>query len=186
LVEKRLVEKTEGASVVSSREPLRQKDDRSFFTLPHQQQNSFSRQPCHPRRGPLVQSKDQLPSNASVVYVACCLLGHNCRKSPAVPTAAAAPVAAAAVDGLNFKNDVEEADSPPPPVPMANDNASYIDLGNCPLYCFYLETTGRSRQRDKIIKLAAVILDCSGVEIEDAFFSEFFSQQNPYHPSLWS
>jgi ATP-dependent DNA helicase DinG len=33
-----------------------------------------------------------------------------------------------------------------------------------------METTGRSRQRDEIIKLAAVILDESGVEIEDAFF----------------
>jgi hypothetical protein len=57
------------------------------------------------------------------------LLGHNRRKCPAIPTAAAAPVAAAAVNSPNFEIDVEEADSPPHPVPMANDDASYIDWG---------------------------------------------------------
>jgi hypothetical protein len=57
-------------------------------------------------------------------------LGHKRRKCPAVPAAAAAPVAAAAVDGPNFENDVEEADSPPPPDPINNDDASYIDWGN--------------------------------------------------------
>jgi hypothetical protein len=35
---------------------------------------------------------------------ACCLFGHNCRKCPAVPTAAAAPAAAPAVDGPNYED----------------------------------------------------------------------------------
>jgi Exonuclease len=112
------------------------------------------------------------------------LLGHNRRKCPAVPTAAAAPVAAAAVGGPNFKNDVEEANSPPPPVPMANDDASYIDWGSVLNVVFDLETTGRSWQRDKIIELAAVILDCLGVEIEDAFFSEFVKPTKPIPPFI--
>jgi hypothetical protein len=43
----------------------------------------------------------------------CGLLGHNRRKCPAVPTAAAAPVVDGQVDGPNFENDDEEADSPP-------------------------------------------------------------------------
>jgi hypothetical protein len=102
---------------------------------------------------------------------ACGLLGHNRRDCPAVPTAAAAPVAATAVNGPNFENDVEEADCPPPPVPMDDDDASYIDWGSVLYVVFDLETTGRSRQRDEIIELAAVILDCLGVKIEDAFFS---------------
>jgi DNA polymerase III subunit alpha, Gram-positive type len=49
---------------------------------------------------------------------------------------------------------------------------------------FDLETTGRSRQKDKIIELAAVILDCLGVEIEDAFFSEFVKPTKPIPPFI--
>lgn len=112
------------------------------------------------------------------------LFGHNRRKCPAVPAAAAAPVAAAAVDGPNFKNDVEEADSFPPPVPMADDDASYINWGSVLYVVFDLETTGRSRQRDEIIELAAVILDSLGVEIEDTSFSEFVKPTKPIPPFI--
>jgi DNA polymerase III epsilon subunit-like protein len=38
---------------------------------------------------------------------------------------------------------------------------------------FDLETTGRSRQKDKVIELAVVVLDENGIQIEDASFSEF-------------
>jgi DNA polymerase III epsilon subunit-like protein len=112
----------------------------------------------------------------------CGLLGHNRRKCPAVPAAAAAPVVDGQVNGPNFENGVEEADSPPPPVPTANDNASYIDWDNVLYVVSDLETTGRSRH--KIIELAAVILDCLGVEIEDAFFSEFVKPTEPIPPFI--
>jgi hypothetical protein len=116
----------------------------------------------------------------------CGQLGHNRRKCPAAPAAPAAPVVDGQVDGPNFENNVEEADSPPPLVPTANDDASYIDWDSVLYVVFDLETTGRSRQKDEIIKLAVVILDCSGVKIEDTFFSEFVKPTNPYHPSLRS
>jgi hypothetical protein len=114
----------------------------------------------------------------------CGQLGHNRRKRPAAPAAPAAPFVKGQVDGPNFENNVEEADSPPPPVPTANDDASYIDWGSVLYVVFDLETTGRSRERDEIIELAAVILDCSGVEIEDAFFSEFVKPTKPMPPFI--
>jgi hypothetical protein len=117
---------------------------------------------------------------------ACGQLCHNHQKCQAVPPAAAAPVAAGRLDSPNGGNDVMEADSPPPPVPTTDDDASYIDWGSVLYVVFDLETTGRSRQRDEIIKLAVVILDFGGVKIEDAFFPNLSSQQNPCHPSLWS
>jgi DNA polymerase III alpha subunit (gram-positive type) len=56
---------------------------------------------------------------------------------------------------------------PPHPVLPTEENNINIDWGSVLYVVFDLETTGRSRQRDKIIELAAVILDESGVEIED-------------------
>jgi hypothetical protein len=76
---------------------------------------------------------------------ACGQLGHNRQKCLAVPAAAAAPVAAGRVDSPNGDNDVEAADSPPPPVPTTVDYASYIDWGSVLYVVFDLETTGRSR-----------------------------------------
>jgi Exonuclease len=121
-----------------------------------------------------------MPSNASVVPVACLA---TTAKSPVVSAAAAAAVAAIAATDQNFENDVEEAKSPTPKLPMVDDYGSYIDWGSVLNVVFDLETTGRSRQRDEIIELAAVILNKSGVEIEDPFLS---SQKNPYHSSLRS
>jgi DNA polymerase III epsilon subunit-like protein len=114
----------------------------------------------------------------------CGQLGHNRQKCPAAPAAPAAPVVNGQVDGPNFENNVEEANSPPPPVPTADDDASYIDWDSVLYVVFDLETTGRSQQRDEIIKLAAVILDCSGVKIEDAFFSEFVKPTKPIPPFI--
>jgi DNA polymerase III epsilon subunit-like protein len=50
-----------------------------------------------------------------------------------------------------------------------------IFIGEVSPMFFDLETTGRSRQRDGIIELAAVL----GVEFEDAFFSEFVKPTKP-------
>jgi hypothetical protein len=116
---------------------------------------------------------------------ACGLIGHNHRKCPSVPAAAAAPVAATAVDGPNFENDVEEADSPPPPVPTANDDASYIDWGSVLYVVFDLETTGKSRQRDEITSSwPRSFWIVRGSKLKMPFSQNLSSQQNPYHPSL--
>jgi DNA polymerase III alpha subunit (gram-positive type) len=61
---------------------------------------------------------------------------------------------------------------------------SNIDWGSVLYFVFDLETTGRSRQRDKIIELAAVILDEDGIEIEDASFSQFVKPRNPIPPFI--
>jgi hypothetical protein len=86
-------------------------DNRSFVTSLNEQQNSFSRQPCRPQRGPLLQWIDLLPSNASVVLVV------TVRPQPSkVPGCSHSCMAASRVDGPNGDNVVTEADSPPPPV----------------------------------------------------------------------
>jgi DNA polymerase III alpha subunit (gram-positive type) len=69
-------------------------------------------------------------------------------------------------------------------VPMTDDYGSKIDWGSVIYVVFDLEITGRSRQRDEIIELAAVILNESGVEIEDAFFSEFFKPTKSIPPFI--
>jgi DNA polymerase III alpha subunit (gram-positive type) len=60
---------------------------------------------------------------------------------------------------------------PPSSCLPTEENDINIDWGSVLYVVLDLETTGRSRQRDEIIKLAAVVLDESGVEIEDVFFS---------------
>jgi DNA polymerase III alpha subunit (gram-positive type) len=79
-------------------------------------------------------------------------------------------LAAIAVTDGNFQNGVEEANYFTNTVKMVDDCGSKLDWGSVLYVVFDLETTGRSRQRDEIIELAAVILNESGVEIEDAFF----------------
>ena len=49
---------------------------------------------------------------------------------------------------------------------------------------FDLETTGRSRQRDEIIELAAQILDPSGIQIEDAIFSQLVKPKSRIPPFI--
>jgi hypothetical protein len=68
---KRPVEAVQSASVVSIGWLIFRNDDRKFFTSLYQKQQSISYQPCCPRRGPIVQWKDQLPSKKSVVPVDC-------------------------------------------------------------------------------------------------------------------
>jgi DNA polymerase III alpha subunit (gram-positive type) len=114
----------------------------------------------------------------------CGQLGHNRRKCPAAPAATAAPVVDGQVDDGNLVNSVTEDVPPPPPVLQAEDYGSNIDWGSVLYVVFDLETTGRSRQRDEIIELAAVILDENGIEIEDASFSQFVKPRNPIPPFI--
>jgi DNA polymerase III alpha subunit (gram-positive type) len=85
--------------------------------------------------------------------------------------------------GNDCKNVVEILDLPPPPVQVPIVQASLMDWEKVIYVVFDLETTGRSRQQDEVIKLAAVVLDWMGVEIEEAFFSELVKllRQIPPH-----
>ncbi len=47
---------------------------------------------------------------------------------------------------------------------------------------FDLETTGIPKKRDKIVELAAVILQKNGIQMEDASFVQFFRPTNPISP----
>jgi hypothetical protein len=114
----------------------------------------------------------------------CGQLGHNRRKCPAAPAATAAPVVDGQVGDGNDVNSVTKDVPPPPPVLQAEDYGSNIDWGSVLYVVFDLETTGRSRQRDEIIALAAVILDENGIEIEDASFSQFVKPRNPLPPFI--
>jgi DNA polymerase III alpha subunit (gram-positive type) len=114
----------------------------------------------------------------------CGQLGHNRRKCPAAPAAPAAPVVGDQVRDGNDVNGVTEVIPLPPPVLPPEENNINIDWGSVLYVVFDLETTGRSRQRDEIIELAAVILDENGIEIEDASFSQSVKPRNPIPPFI--
>jgi hypothetical protein len=75
--------------------------------------------------------------------------GHNRRKCPAAPAATATPIVNGQVGDGNDVNSATEDVPPPPPVLQA-DYGSNIDWGSVLYVVFDLETTERSRQRDKI------------------------------------
>jgi DNA polymerase III epsilon subunit-like protein len=106
----------------------------------------------------------------------CGQLGHNRQKCPAAPAAPAAPI----VDGqVGDGNDVNGVTKVIPPLLL-----SYQLKKTTSLLIGEVETTDRSRQRDEIIELAAVILDENGIEIEDASFSQFVKPRNPIPPFI--
>ncbi len=111
----------------------------------------------------------------------CGQIGHNRRTCPVVPAAAAPPVPATLVGGQNA---VTEVGSPPPILLTSGQDASSIDWDKVLYVVFDLETTGRSRQRDEIIEVAAVILNHFGVQIEDAVFSQFVKPTTPIPPFI--
>jgi hypothetical protein len=102
---------------------------------------------------------------------ACGLLGHNRQKCLAVPAAAATPVAAAAVEGLSFKNNVEEAGSPLlwSQWPMVMLPTLIVEVLK------QLEEGGRGTKSSSWLRSFWIV---QGLNLT--------SQQNPYHPSLWS
>ena len=157
-------------------------DDPNFLTSSSQQQNSFSQQPCHPRKHPLHQSIDLLQRNASVVSVVSLdttvesvLLHQQLQPLPSSTVRSEMEM---------MSTVLPKTFPPPPPVLQAEDYGSNIDWGSVLYVVFDLETTGRSRQRDEIIELAAVILDENGIEIEDASFSQFVKPRNPIPPFI--
>ena len=89
--------------------------------------------------------------------------GRSRCSSPPVPTA---PVGG--------QNGVTKVDSPARPLVLAAvQDASSIDWEKVPYVVLDLETTGSSRWRDEIIELAAVVLDHSGVRMENAVLLPF-------------
>jgi DNA polymerase III epsilon subunit-like protein len=149
-----------------------------------QQQHSFSHQPCRPPKDPLHQSIDLLSIVKQRKCGVCGQLSHNRRKCPAAPAATANPVANNNAIGPNAVTAVAKVIPPPPPILPTEENNINIDWVSVLYVVFDLETTGRSRQREKIIKLAAVVLNESGVEIEDNFFAQFMKPRNPIPPFI--
>jgi DNA polymerase III epsilon subunit-like protein len=96
-------------------------------------------------------------------------VGHDRRNCPAGPVAAPRKTAQKRVVG---NDGVEETCQEPSVVATIVRDTSTVDLDKALYVVFDLETTGRSRQRDEIIKVAAQILDPNGIPLEDAIFLE--------------
>ena len=99
--------------------------------------------------------------------------GHDRRNCPTV-VATGAPASASVPAGRQGHPHAVTCEGSPTPLVVATiDDVSSVDWEKALYVVFDLETTGRSRQRDEIIELVAVILDSSGVQIEDAVFTQF-------------
>ena len=114
----------------------------------------------------------------------CGQLGHDRRTCSVVLPEVAVDGARIVRQGDDGENVVEVPDPPPPPVQAPVVQASLMDWEKVIYVVFDLETTGRSRQQDEVIELAAVVLDWTGMEIEVAFFPSSSSRYNKYHPRL--
>jgi DNA polymerase III epsilon subunit-like protein len=114
----------------------------------------------------------------------CGQLGHDRKTCSVVLPEVAVDGAYILRQGSDGKNVVDIPDPPPPLVQAPVVQASLMDWEKVIYVVFDLETTGRSRQQDKVIELAAVVLDWTGVEIEEAFFLSLSSGYDKYHPTL--
>jgi DNA polymerase III epsilon subunit-like protein len=94
----------------------------------------------------------------------CGQFGHDRRNCPTAPRPA--PPAAAA----NPPVDRNPVNAVPPPPPLA---FTAVDWEKVLYVVFDLETTGRVRQRDEIIEVAASVHDKNGIPLEDALFTQF-------------
>ena len=56
-------------------------------------------------------------------------------------------------------------------MPPVGQDVSSVNWEKVLYVVFDLETTGRSRERDEIIEVAAQVLDPSGIQLEDGLFS---------------
>ena len=100
----------------------------------------------------------------------CGQTGHDRRNCPSVPRQ---PRENPVSDTAPATNGVQIVPSPIPFVITTTRGVSPIDWDKVLYIVFDLETTGRSRQKDEIIEIAALVLDHFGVHIENASFSTF-------------
>jgi len=100
----------------------------------------------------------------------CGSFGHDRRKCDQVPVA---PMPPAAQTVLPQQNPVRNPEECPPFVLTEVQYGSLMDWERVVYVVFDLETTGVKIQEDKIIEIAAVILDKKCIPIEDARFAHF-------------
>jgi DNA polymerase III epsilon subunit-like protein len=112
---------------------------------------------------------------------ACGAEGHDRRNCPASPGAA---LRKAARKQVVEADGVAEAPQEPPLVATVVWDASILDWDKVLYVVFDLETTGRSRQQQEIIELAAQILDPNGIPLEEAIFSELVKPSRPIPPFI--
>jgi DNA polymerase III epsilon subunit-like protein len=109
----------------------------------------------------------------------CGQLGHDRRTCSVVLPEEAVEVARIVRQANDGENVVNEGVPRPPPDQATVQEASQIDWGNVLYVVLDIETTGRSKEKNEVIKLAGLILDSSGVEIEDANISDLVKPNRP-------
>jgi DNA polymerase III epsilon subunit-like protein len=114
----------------------------------------------------------------------CGRFGHNRRNCPAIAQKVAVDTGRKRKKRNENENAVEIPDSAPPPDPAPLVEAFQMDWDRVLYVIFDLETTGRQREQDEIIEIAAVVLDPFGIEIEDASFSQFIRPLRPIPPLI--
>jgi DNA polymerase III epsilon subunit-like protein len=100
----------------------------------------------------------------------CCAFGHDKRTCPVNRARQAQNPSSTAVGDAN---DVDNQQPPPENITILPNAPPIIDWDRVIYVVFDLETTGRQRQKDEIIELAACVLDPNGIQIEDAVFVEY-------------
>lgn len=111
----------------------------------------------------------------------CGLVGHNRRRCPVNPGSAPRRPTQ---DRVTIVNAVEKGPQPPPIVTTVVEDVSSINWEKVLYVVFDLETTGRSRQRDEIIEIAAQVLDPFGIQLEDAIFSNLIKPNSTIPPFI--
>ena len=110
---------------------------------------------------------------------ACGQLGHDRRTCAYIPPEVAVDVPGRPGQGSENENGVNAGVPPPPPDRATVQQASQIDWGSVLYVVLDIETTGRSKEKNKVIEVAGLILDSSGMEIEDANTSDLVKPNRP-------
>lgn len=139
---------------------------RTHQNLPLHFDNHISVTMASPKKTPVRKKRIVKQKRRCAV---CSQVGHDRRNCPQLP--GGAPHRAARMDVI-IQNGVEEGPQSPPLIATAVPTISNIDWENVLYVVFDLETTGRSRQRDEIIEVAAQFLDPNGIQLEDGVFDQ--------------
>ena len=110
---------------------------------------------------------------------ACGQLGHDRRTCAYIPPEVAVDVPGRPGQGSENENGVNAGVPPPPPDRATVQQASQIDWGSVLYVVLDIETTGRSKEKNEVIEVAGLILDSSGMEIEDANTSDLVKPNRP-------